>query len=93
MQDIFFKRKDGTNYLSKEELYKTLDVYDSDTFLIHMKELDIPWIPQYWERMIARSIECGHRIESTFGKYYSYMWLKSFRGFTYKDSDFIQSNL
>ena len=70
---MYFKKKDKTEYpISKEEINKKLDVYNPDTFMMHIKELDLPWVPAIWNSAIQSSIKHGHRIESTFGKYYQF---------------------
>ena len=86
-----FKRKDGTKYpISKEEIYEKIDVYNPNTFMFYIKELDLPWVPAIWNKAIKNSIERGHRIESTFGKYYQFLWLRGFRDFGYSDSERLQ---
>lgn len=87
MLNTYFKRKDGTKYLTKEEIYSQIVVYNPNTFMHHFQELDIPWVPQIWERYIQISIERGHNIASTFGKYYNYMNLWGLRGYRFKDSE------
>ena len=88
---MYFKKKDKTDYpISKEEIYEKLDVYNPDTFMMHIKELDLPWVPAIWNSAIKNSIKRGHRIESTFGKYYQFLWLRGFRGLGYADSERLQ---
>ena len=87
MQNTFFKRKDGTDYLvSKEEIYNYINVYDPRTFIDYLEDLDLPWIPRIWADYIEMSIKHNHSIESTFGKYYQRMKMASFKDFGFKDS-------
>ena len=91
MKNRYFKRKNGSNYpISKEEIYKNINVYNQDTFLYILEELDIPWIPKYWDKYVKQSIRLNHNISSAFGKYYNYMQLFSFKNFGYKDSYLFQ---
>lgn len=84
---MHFKKKDGTIYpLSKIEIYQNIDVYNPSSFQYLLKELDIPWIPKYWNIYLEQSIKLNHNISSTFGKYYNCMWLRGFRDFGYEDS-------
>jgi hypothetical protein len=86
--NIYFKRKDGTEYLvSKEEIYKKIDVYNRETFDYLLKELDIPWIPRYWEYEIEYAINHNHPLPTVFTKYYARLWLTAYRPFGYADSE------
>lgn len=88
MQNTFFKRKDGTEYpIPKEEVCKNIDVYNYETFDYLLKELDIPWIPKYWDREIQYALDHGRPLSSVFRKYYARLWLLAYRPFGYADSD------
>lgn len=88
MQNIYFKRKDGTEFpISKEEIYKNIDVYNKETFEYFLKELDIPWIPRYWEYEIEYAINHNRPLSTVFGKYYARLHLAAYKPFGYKDSE------
>lgn len=85
---MYFKRKDGTEYpILKEEICKNIDVYNYETFDYLLKELDIPWIPRYWDYEIQYALDHGRPLSSVFRKYYARLWLRAYRSFGYADSD------
>ena len=87
MSNIYFKRKDKTKYISKEELYSQIDVYNPNTFIHHLQNLDIPWVPCIWEKYIKITLKRKQKLASTFGKYYNYMNLWSLKNYRFKDSE------
>lgn len=88
MSNIYFKRKDGTEYpVPKEEIYKKIDVYNRETFDYLLKELDIPWIPRCWKHEIEYAINHNRPLPTVFTKYYGRLWLAAYRGFGYADSE------
>lgn len=85
-QETEFLTGKNNQYLCicKECVNKNFNPDDSATFMWTLKELDIPYIEQFWEE---RKASCERR-EKPFaiGFYISYMKLASFRDWNWEDS-------
>lgn len=69
----------------KEDILKTIDVYNPDSFCPYLQAMDYPYIEEEWKRLISIY---GRNI---LGRYIAKMRLKGFRGFSWSDSAFINS--
>ena len=77
-------RNDKYLCMCKECVNKNFNPDDSATFMWILKELDIPYIEQFWKE---RRASCEHREKPfTIGFYISYMKLASFQGWNWKES-------
>ena len=89
----FFKHRDGYYYIkyTKDEINQMIDVYNPLTFLPFLEELDFPYIKYEWQKLVKDYIEKKGFNFRVFGRYLAKMKLTSFKNFTYKDSDWINS--
>jgi hypothetical protein len=77
-------RDDKHLCVCKECVDKKFNPNDSATFMWILKELDIPYIEQFWKE--RRAFRENHEKPFTIGFYISYMKLASFRDWTWKES-------
>lgn len=64
-----------------------IDDFNPDTFLWLVKELDYPWIPSIWERILRRQQEYPRpKKYSLLGKYFAIMRLASYKKCTWESS-------
>ena len=76
----------------KKCLTMHVDNWDASTYLWILQEIDVPYIPDEWNKLLAtwgkdRSKVTGLTIV---GRYLSKMKLKQYKDFRWKDSDFLQ---
>ena len=76
----------------KKCLTMHIDNWNPDTYLWILQEIDVPYIPDEWNKLLAnygkdRSKLTGMTI---LGRYLSKMKLKQYRDFRWKDNDFLQ---
>ena len=76
----------------KKCLTMHVDNWDANTYLWILQEIDVPYIPDEWNKLLAtwgkdRSKVTGLTIV---GRYLSKMKLKQYKDFRWKDSDFLQ---
>lgn len=87
--DDFLKFKDKTiKPVCKDCLYSNLNDEDINTILPLMEEFDIPYIKNAWQRLLNNK---KPNVSSIFGKYLALMKLCTYRGYTYKDTDMLNS--
>ena len=81
----FLTSKENTHLcVCKECVDKTFDPDDPATFMWILKELDIPYIEQFWKERRASREKYGKPF--TIGCYTSYMKLRSFQDWAWKES-------
>lgn len=80
----FYKYKNSNErfLICKDCLMSQLDIYNKDTFLWILKELDIPFIEEEWNRIVER-----HNDKSVLGRYIAKMKLRGFQGYSWLDSE------
>ena len=83
---------DGKLNQCKKCLTMHVDNWNPDTYLWILQEIDVPYIPDEWNKLLAtygkdRSKLTGLTIV---GRYLSKMKLKQYRDFRWKDNDFLQ---
>jgi len=89
MNKKYYKKQDGSYYLkkTKQEILKSIDNNDLNTFLPYLKDMDYPYIENEWN---AKVKHYGEKNGSVFGRYIATMRLCAYRKFTYKDSFLFQ---
>ena len=86
----FYTYKDGTIMpYYKEDIWKVVDVYKPCTFFPILKELDIPFIEQYWLDFIKKEIIKNERnlTANVLGKYIAWCKLHDNKENTFKNSN------
>ena len=85
MDKRYYKKRDGSYYFkkTKQEISKSIDNNNPNTFLPYLKDMDYPYIEKEWNSKIRYY---GEKDSSIFGRYIATMRLCSYRKFTYKDS-------
>ena len=82
-----YKKRNGEKYfVPKQVIKKTIDPYDSTTYLSHLEAMDYPYIISEWERIREYCIE-KNMPEFIFPRYIMVMNLPAYRNFTWNDSE------
>ena len=85
MDKKYYKKRDGSYYLekTKQEILKSIDNNDLNTFLPYLKDMDYPYIEKEWNSKVKHYEGKDGNI---FGRYIATMRLCAYRELTYKDS-------
>ena len=69
-----------------------VDNWDPETFLWILQEIDVPYIPEEWNKLMMSYARDGKPITGTsiLGRYLSKMKLKQFKEYRWKDTEFLQ---
>ena len=69
-----------------------VDNWNPDTYLWILQEIDVPYIPEEWNKLMESYARPGKKITGTtvIGRYLSKMKLKQFKDYRWKDSEFLQ---
>ncbi len=81
-----YKNSEDRFCICKDCIREQLDIYDTNTFFWVLQELDIPFIEAEWNSILER-----YNDKTVLGRYIARMNLMGFRGFSWKDSDEINS--
>lgn len=83
---------DGKLNQCKQCLTLMVDNWNPDTFLWIIEELDIPWVPEEWNKLLAKYAADPSKLTplSILGKYISKMALKQYKDYRWRDTQFIQ---
>ena len=86
---------DGKLNLCKKCLTMHLDNWNPDTFLWILEELDVPWVPDEWNAVMAKYAKDPTKLTGTsiLGRYLSRMKLKQYKDFRWADNAFVQELL
>lgn len=100
--------KDGANFYTSNNLEKYpnegkltlckqcvtahVDNFDPDTYLWILQELDVPYVPDEWNRVLLNCGDKGQKITGTtiLGKYLSRMKLKQYKKYRWSDTEYLQ---
>lgn len=76
----------------KKCLTMHVDNWDPDTYLWILQEIDVPYIPDEWNKLLATHGKDRTKMTglTIVGRYLSKMKLKQYKDFRWKDSDFLQ---
>ena len=83
------KYPDGKLDTCKECATRHVDNWDKDTFLWLLEEIDIPYVPSEWNRLLAKYATDPRKVKGTtiMGRYISSMKLQQYRNYRFKDSE------
>ena len=86
------KYPDGHINQCKKCLTMHVDNWDPDTYLWILQDIDVPYIPDEWNKLLATYGKDKSKITglTIVGRYLSKMKLKQYKDFRWKDTDFLQ---
>ena len=67
-----------------------VDNWNPDTYLWILQEADVPYIPDEWNKLMAKYARDPKKVSGTtiLGRYLSKMKLKQYKDYRWKDTDF-----
>lgn len=76
----------------KKCLTMHVDCWNPDTFLWILEEADVPWVPDEWNKLLAKWAQDPTKVTGTtiVGRYLSKMRLKQHKDYRWKDTEFLQ---
>ena len=76
----------------KKCLTMHVDCWNPDTFLWILEEADVPWVPDEWNKLLAKWAQDPSKVTGTtiVGRYLSKMRLKQHKDYRWKDTEFLQ---
>lgn len=83
---------DGKFPVCKKCMTMHVDNWNPDTYLWILQEIDVPYIPEEWNKLMATYAKDKSKLTglSILGRYLSKMKLKQFKDYRWKDSEFLQ---
>ncbi len=83
---------DGKLKQCKKCLTMHVDNWDPQTFLPILEEIDIPWVPEEWNKLLRNYGQNRAEVTGTtiLGRYISKMRLNQFKDYRWKDTQFLQ---
>ena len=83
---------DGKLNQCKKCLTMHVDNWNPDTYLWILQEIDVPYIPDEWNKLLATYGKDKSKLTglTIVGRYLSKMKLKQYRDFRWKDNEFLQ---
>ena len=83
---------DGKLNQCKKCITMHVDNWNPDTYLWILQEIDVPYIPEEWNKLMATYAKDKNKLTglSILGRYLSKMKLKQFKDYRWKDSEFLQ---
>ena len=83
---------EGKLNMCKKCLTLHVDNWDPSTFLWILQEVDVPYIPEEWQKLMASWAKDKNKVTgmTIIGRYLSKMKLKQFRDYRWKDTEFLQ---
>ena len=84
--------KNGKLPMCKKCISMHVDNWDSNTFLWILQEIDVPWVPDEWNKLRAKFATDPSKVTGVtiLGRYLSKMKLKQWKDYRWKDTEFIQ---
>lgn len=94
----FYKSNDLEHYplgkidTCKQCLTMHVDNWDPSTFLPILEQLDVPWIPDEWNKLLATYGRDRTKLNGTsiLGRYMAKMALKQWKDYRWKDNDYLR---
>jgi len=82
----------GTIPICKKCLTMHVDNWNPETFTPILKEVDVPYIPEEWNKLLESYGQDRRKVTgmTILGRYLSKMKLKQFKDYRWKDTDFLQ---
>ena len=86
------KYPDGYMNECKKCMTMHVDNWDPKTFLPILEEVDVPWIPEEWNKLMYKFAQNASKVTGTtiLGRYLSKMKLKQNKDYRWKDTDFLK---
>ena len=83
---------DGKLHQCKKCLTRHVDNFNPDTYLWILQEIDVPYIPDEWNKLLAKYGKDRNKLTgmTIIGRYLSKMKLKQFRDYRWEDTAFLQ---
>ena len=84
--------EDGVMNLCKKCLTMHIDNWKPETYLPILKEVDVPYIPDEWNKLLAKYGKDRSKVTgmTIFGRYLAKMRLNQYSEYRWKDTEFIQ---
>ena len=84
---------DGKMPQCKKCLTLHVDNWNPDTYHWILQEIDVPYIPDEWNKLMANYAKDGKKVTgmTILGRYLSKMKLKQWKDYRWKDNEFIQN--
>ena len=78
--------------MCKKCLTMHVDNYNPDTFLWILQEVDVPYIPDEWNKIISSYVTSGRKMSGAtiLGRYLAKMKLKQWKDYRWEHTDFLQ---
>lgn len=86
------KYPDGRLNICKKCVASRIDNFNPETYLWVLQELDVPYVPNEWNKVLLRYRNDKEKLSSgaILGKYLSVMKIKQWRDYRWKDTEFLQ---
>ena len=83
---------DGKIPICKKCMTSRVDNWDPDTFLWILQEVDVPYVPSVWDKLLGTYAKDRTKVTgmTILGRYLSTMKLKQWKQYRWKDNDFLQ---
>ena len=83
---------DGKLPICKKCITMHVDNWDPSTYLWILQEVDVPYIPKEWNKLMATYAKDRSKVSgmTILGRYLSKMKLKQFKDYRWKDTEFLQ---
>lgn len=83
---------DGKLPICKKCITMHVDNWDPQTYLWILQEIDVPYIPEEWNKLMANYAKDRTKVSgmTILGRYLSKMKLKQWKDYRWKDTEFIQ---
>ena len=87
-----YGKNDGRLNQCKKCLTMHVDNWDPNTYLWILQEIDVPYVPEEWNKLLANYGRDPSRMTglTIIGRYLSKMKLKQFRDYRWKDNEFLR---
>ena len=83
---------EGKIPICKKCMTSRVDNWDPDTFLWILQEVDVPYVPSVWDKLLGSYAKDKSKVTgmTILGRYLSTMKLKQWKQYRWADSDFLQ---
>ena len=86
------KYPDGKVHICKKCMTMHVDNWDPNTFLWILQECDVPYIPDVWNKTLAKYGQDRSKVTglTIIGRYLSSMKIKQYKDYRWKDTEYLQ---
>lgn len=96
--NYFYRTHDLEKYplgyldMCKECLTMHVNNWDTSTFLPILEKVDVPWVPDEWNKLLSMYGRDASKINGTtiLGRYLAKMQLKQYKDYRWKDNEFLR---